>query len=190
MVGGALAALLATEGDLNVAAVVRDGREALSAVAQHQPDVVIADIEMPVMDGLELAVLLQCDSPKTKVLILTTFPRPGYLRWALESGARGYLLKDRPSSELADAVRRVSRGLQVIDPVLAVGAWEAGPNPLTARERQVLLHAAAGESNRAIAQATRLTEATVKNYMAAINSKLGVANRTEAAARAKTLGWL
>ncbi len=190
MVGGALSALLASESDLDVVAVVRNGREALSALAQHRPDVLITDIEMPQMDGLELAALVQRDSAETKVLILTTFARPGYLRRALESGARGYLLKDRPSTELAEAVRRVSRGLQVIDPVLAVGAWEAGPDPLTARERQVLLRAAAGDSNQAIALATRLTEGTVKNYMAQINAKLGAANRTEAAAKAKALGWL
>ena len=190
MVGGALSALLASESDLNVVAVVRNGREALSALAQHRPDVLITDIEMPQVDGLELAALVQRDAPETRVLILTTFARPGYLRRALEIGAGGYLLKDRPSSDLADAVRRVSRGLQVIDPVLAVGAWKAGPDPLTAQERKVLLHAAAGESNRAIAQATRLTEGTVKNYMATINAKLGTANRTEAAAKAKALGWL
>ena len=190
MVGGALSALLASESDLDVVAVVRNGREALPALAQHRPDVLITDIEMPQMDGLELAALVQRDSPETRVLILTTFARPGYLRRALESGARGYLLKDRPSTELADAVRRVSRGLQVIDPVLAVGAWGAGPDPLTARERQVLVRAAAGESNQTIAQATRLTEGTVKNYMAQINVKLGAANRTEAAAKAKALGWL
>ncbi len=190
MVGGALAALLATERDLDVLAVVLDGKAALSAIAQHLPDVLITDVEMPLLDGLELAALVQRDYPGTRVLILTTFARPGYLRRALESGARGYLLKDRPSSELADAVRRVSQGLQVVDPVLAVGAWEAGPDPLTARERQILVRAAAGESNYAIAQAMRLTEGTVKNYMAAINSKLGAANRTEAAAKARALGWL
>ena len=190
MVGGALSALLSTEVDLDVVAAVHNGREALSALAQHRPHVLITDIEMPQMDGLELAVAVQRDSPETKVLILTTFARPGYLRRALESGACGYLLKDRPSTELADAVRRVSRGLQVIDPVLAVSAWEAGPDPLTSRERQVLLRAAAGESNQTIARATRLTEGTVKNYMATINAKLGAANRTEAAAKAKALGWL
>ncbi len=190
MVGGALAALLATEPDLNVLGVVFDGREALTALAQHRPDVLITDIEMPKLDGLDLAAQVRRDFPETKVLILTTFARPGYLRRALESGARGYLLKDRPAAELADAVRRVSRGLQCIDPVLAVGAWEAGPDPLTERERQILARAAAGHSNQAIAQATHLTEGTVKNYMAAINSKLGAANRTEAAARARALGWL
>lgn len=190
MVGGALSALLTTEGDLQVTAVVKDGQEALSAVEKHQPDVLITDVEMPHLDGLELAARMRDTWPKTRVLILTTFARPGYLRRALESGARGYLLKDRPSSELADAVRRVSSGLQVIDPVLAKGAWEAGPDPLTSRERQILLLAAAGESNQAIAKTTRLTEGTVKNYMAAINTKLGAANRTEAAAKAKALGWL
>ena len=190
MVGGALSALLASESDLDVVAVVRNGRDALSSIAQHRPDVLITDIEMPQMDGLELAALVQRDTPETRVLILTTFSRPGYLRRALESGARGYLLKDSPSSELADAVRRVNRGLQVIDPVLAVAAWEAGPDPLTERERQVLILAAAGKSNQAIAKATRLTEGTVKNYMATINVKLRAANRTEAATKAKALGWL
>ena len=150
----------------------------------------ITDVEMPHLDGLQLAAQAQHDFSETRILILTTFARPGYLRRALESGARGYLLKDRPSSEVANAVRRVSQNLQVIDPVLAVGAWEAGNDPLTARERQILVRAAAGESNGQIARATRLTEGTVKNYMAAINSKLGAANRTEAAAKAKLLGWI
>lgn len=190
MVGGALAALLASEPDLAVVAVVPDGQAAVSAIARHLPDVLITDVEMPSLDGLELAALVKRDYPETKVLILTTFARPGYLRRALDSGARGYLLKDRPSSELADAVRRVSQGLQVVDPVLAAGAWEAGPDPLTARERQILVRAAAGESNHTIARAMRLTEGTVKNYMAAINAKLGAANRTEAAAKARALGWL
>ena len=190
MVGSALAALLSTEHDFEVLDVVVDGREALAGIKHHLPDVLITDIEMPHLDGLELAALVHRDWPATKVLILTTFARPGYLRRAMESGARGYMLKDRSSSELADAVRRVSQGLQVIDPVLAVGAWEAGADPLTARERQILLRAAAGESNLVIAQATRLTEGTVKNYMAVINSKLGAANRTEAAAKARALGWL
>jgi two-component system response regulator DesR len=190
MVGGALRALLATERDLEVRAVVLDGKAALAAVARHLPDVLLTDVEMPSLDGLELAARVQREYPGTKVLILTTFARAGYLRRALESGARGYLLKDRPSSELADAIRRVSQGLQVIDPVLAVGAWEAGPDPLTARERQILARAAAGESNQAIARAMHLTEGTVKNYMAAINSKLGAANRTEAAVKARALGWL
>jgi two-component system response regulator DesR len=190
MVGGALQALLSTERDLEVRAVVLDGKAALAAVARHLPDVLLTDVEMPSLDGLELAARVQREYPGTKVLILTTFARAGYLRRALESGARGYLLKDRPSSELADAIRRVSQGLQVIDPVLAVGAWEAGPDPLTARERQILARAAAGESNQAIARAMHLTEGTVKNYMAAINSKLGAANRTEAAVKARALGWL
>lgn len=190
MVGGALAALLATERDLEIVAVELNGRAALAAVAQYRPDVLLTDIEMPLLDGLELAALVRRDYPASRVLILTTFARPGYLRRALESGAHGYLLKDRPSSELADAIRRVSQGLQVVDPVLAAGAWEAGRDPLTARERQILAQAAAGESNQAIARSMHLTEGTVKNYMVAINAKLGAANRTEAAAKARALGWL
>lgn len=190
MVGGALAALLAMEKDLSVVTIVSDGFEALTAIAQHRPDVLMTDVEMPRLDGLELTARAHRDFPEVKTLILTTFARPGYLRRALESGACGYLLKDRPSSELAEAVRRVSQGLQVVDPVLAAGAWEAGPDPLTARERQILLRAAEGESNQKIAKATHLTEGTVKNYLAEINSKLGTANRAEACARARALGWL
>ena len=190
MVGEALAALLAAEPDLEVLAVVRDGREALTAIARHAPHVLITDVEMPNLDGLDLSAQVHRDHPHTRVLILTTFARPGYLRRALESGARGYLLKDRPSAELANAIRRVSQGLQAIDPLLAAGAWDAGPDPLTERERQVLARAALGESNQQIAEATHLTEGTVKNYMALINAKLGARNRTEAAAKARALGWI
>ncbi len=190
MVGGALAALLASEADLAVVAVTADGFAAMAALRAHPVEVLVTDIEMPGMGGLELAARVREEFPAVRVLVLTTFARPGYLRRALESGARGYLLKDRPSAELAGAVRQICEGRQVVDPVLAVSAWEAGPDPLTDRERQILARAAEGQSNQQIAQATRLREGTVKNYLSEINSKLGTSSRSEACARARALGWL
>src|SRR5277367_2410226 len=131
MVLGALAALLETESDITVCARARNGREALSAVSKHLPDVLVTDIEMPEMTGLTLASEVNSRYPKTRVVILTTFARPGYLRRALEAGAKGYLLKDRPAEELADAVRRVTRGARVVDPHLASQIWGTEKDPLT-----------------------------------------------------------
>lgn len=190
MVRGALAALLSTEKDISVVAQVPDGAEAVEVVRKMVPDVLITDVEMPKMSGLELAAQVHRKLPNVHILVLTTFARPGYLRRALDSGARGYLLKDRPAAELAYAVRRVSQGLHIVDPVLAVGAWEVGPDPLTERERQILARAAEGNSNQQIAQALFLSEGTVKNYLAEINAKLNTANRTEASVKARTLGWI
>src|ERR1700755_919321 len=138
MVLGALSALLELESDISVVAQSANGREALTAVARLTPDVLVTDIEMPEMTGLELAANLRGSHPSVRTIILTTFARPGYLRRALDAGARGYLLKDRPAAELADAVRRVHQGLRVIDPTLAAEAWNAEPDPLTDRERQIL----------------------------------------------------
>jgi len=133
MVLGALAALLEMEDDIRVMACASNGREALDAVVKLRPDVLVTDIEMPVMTGLELAAELRANHPATKTVILTTFARPGYLRRALESGAKAYLLKDRPARELADAVRKVHRGQRVVDPALATEAWGAEIDPLSDR---------------------------------------------------------
>jgi two-component system response regulator DesR len=189
MVLGALAALLEIEGDIEVVARAHDGREALALVQAHRPDVVITDIEMPVVTGLELAAELQRQRSPARVVILTTFARAGYLRKALEAGAAGYLLKDAPAASLANAVRRVHRGGRVIDPELAVEAW-SDPDPLTDRERQVLRRAADGETSAEIAGALGLTEGTVRNYLSDAISKLGAGNRIEAARIARQKGWL
>lgn len=189
MVLGALAALLIIEGDIEVAAQVRDGKAALAAVAAQQPDVLITDIEMPEMTGLDLCAEVRALKLPVKVLILTTFARSGYLRRAMTAGASGYLLKDRPARELADAVRRVHRGLRVIDPELAAEAWGEA-DPLTERERQVLRLAADGSSSGAIAAKLNLSEGTVRNYLSETISKLGAQNRVEAARIARSRGWL
>ena len=190
MVQGALAVLLGIEPDIEVVAVASDGEEALRAIGQHRPSVLVTDIEMPRLTGLELAGRVRELYPKTRVLILTTFARPGYLRRALEAGALGYVLKDRPSTELADAVRRVSCGLRVVDPELAAEAWGAEADPLSDREREILRRAGEGESTSEVARALRLTEGTVRNYLSGAISKLGAHNRAEAARLARAKGWL
>jgi len=189
MVLGALAALLALEDDIEVVWQARNGREALAATLERKPDVVITDIEMPEMTGLELAAEIQSRQLVTRVIILTTFARAGYLSRAMSCGASGYVLKDRPAKELADAVRRVQQGLRVIDPELAAEAWGA-PDPLTARERQILRLAGEGQSTGMIAAELHLSEGTVRNYLSEAISKLGAANRVEAARIARTRGWL
>ncbi|HEY1462449.1 MAG TPA: response regulator transcription factor [Terriglobales bacterium] len=189
MVLGALAALLEIEGDISVVARARNGKEAIDAVLQHKPDVFITDIEMPVMTGLEVAAELKRQRCPTRIIILTTFARAGYLRRALDAGASGYLLKDMRAEELAEAVRRVHRGLRVVDPELAAEAWSE-PDPLTDRERQVLRLAGEGKSSGDIASDLSLSEGTVRNYLSEAISKLGATNRVEAARIARTKGWL
>jgi two-component system response regulator DesR len=190
MLRGALAALLELEPDITVIAQAANGREALAAARRHLPDVVITDIEMPERTGLELAADLKlCENP-AHVIILTTFARPGYLRRALDAGARGYLLKDRPASELAEAIRRVCSGLRAIDPALAAEAWNVDPDPLSDRERRILRSAGDGRSTLEIASELRLSEGTVRNYLSEIIAKLGAANRTDAARIARAKGWL
>jgi len=189
MVLGALAALLEIEGDIAVLAQARNGKEALRAVLDQKPDVFITDIEMPEMTGLDVAAELKRRRTGTRVIILTTFARAGYLRRALEAGASGYLLKDMRAEELADAVRRVHQGLRVIDPELATEAW-AEPDPLTDRERQVLRLAGDGMASIEIADKLGLSEGTVRNYLSETISKLGASNRVEAARIARTNGWL
>lgn len=188
MVLGALAALLEMESDIDVIAQVRNGREALQAVLVHKPDVLVTDIEMPEMTGLELAAHLKGRST-AKVIVVTTFARPGYLRRALDAGAQGYLLKDSPARELANAVRRVHQGHRVIDSELAAEAL-AEEDPLTDRERQVLRLAGDGASSEEIAKRLGLSDGTVRNYLSEAIGKLHAANRTDAARIARAKGWL
>ena len=190
MVLGALAALLEMEDDILVMATAANGRDALSAVGKLKPDVLVTDIEMPVMTGLELAAAVKVNHAATKTVILTTFARPGYLRRALDAGARAYLLKDRPAAELADAVRKVHRGLRVVDPALATEAWSAELDPLTDRERQILQRAGDGRSSGEIAGELKLSEGTVRNYLSEAIAKLGASNRVDAARIARGKGWL
>lgn len=189
MVLGALVALLEIEKDIEVVGRARNGREGLDVCFKAMPDVVVTDIEMPEMTGLELATAVKKTLPKTHIIILTTFARAGYLRRALDAGASGYLLKDSPSEKLGDAVRRVHAGLRVIDPELAQEAW-GDPDPLSDRERQVLRSAEEGQTSADIAAALGLSEGTVRNYLSEAISKLGVANRIEAARLARQKGWL
>jgi two-component system response regulator DesR len=189
MVLGALATLLEIEEDLAVVARARDGREALALARSERPDVVVTDIEMPEMTGLELALELKELEPRPKVIIVTTFARPGYLRRALEAGVSGYLLKDAPAEELASAVRRVHAGGRAVDPELATEAW-GEEDPLTDRERQVLRLAGDGKPTAAIAGELYLSEGTVRNYLSEAISKLDAANRVEAARIARRKGWL
>jgi two-component system response regulator DesR len=190
MVLGALAALLEMEPDIAVVARAATGRAALDAVTKLTPDVLVTDIEMPLMTGLEVAAALRTSHPGVRTIILTTFARPGYLRRALDAGARGYLLKDHPAAELADAVRRVHRGLRVVDPALATAAWSAELDPLTERERQILQRAGDGRSSTEIAAELHLSEGTVRNYLSEAIAKLGASNRVDAARIARTKGWL
>ena len=189
MLLGALSALLEIESDFEVVARARTGDEALTLAQRHKPDVVVTDIEMPGMTGLDLAAQLNRSGSTVKIVILTTFARPGYLRRALEVGASGYLLKDAPSAQLANAIRRVAAGGRAIDPTLASEAWTE-PDPLTDRERQVLRLADEGLSGAEIAKRLKLSEGTVRNYLSESIGKLGARNRVEAARLARQRGWL
>lgn len=189
MLRDALATLLSLESDIAVAGTAATGREALDLVRRHEPAVLVTDIEMPGLTGLELAAQLRRDGAKTRVLIVTTFDRPGYLRRALEAGVSGYLLKDTPSAELAEAVRRVAAGERVIASGLAEQAWGEA-DPLTDTERRLLRLAEAGMDSPAIAEAEGLARGTVRNYLHSAISKLGAANRIEAARLARERGWL
>lgn len=189
MVLGALAALLEMDGDIEVVGRAMDGEEALQICREKKPDVLLTDIEMPHMTGLELASAVKRDALPTRVIILTTFARGGYLRRALDAGASGYLLKDSPAEHLANAVRRVKAGGRVVDPELAAEAW-GEPDPLTDRERQVLRMAGDGQTSADIASRLHLSEGTVRNYLSEAISKLGAGNRVEAARIAREKGWL
>lgn len=189
MMAGALAALLDIESDIEVVGTARNGREALDAVRRIKPDVLLTDIEMPEMTGLELAAAVRAEGSLPRVVILTTFARPGYLRRALETGASGYVLKDAPSSRLADAIRRVHAGGRAIDPELAVEAC-GDADPLTDRERQVLRLVGEGRSGPDIAEELHLSEGTVRNYLSEAISKVGGRNRVDAVRIARSKGWL
>ena len=189
LVRGALAALLELDGDIEVIFQAQNGTEALEQTLALKPDVILTDIEMPKMTGLELALEIKKQAPKTRVVIVTTFARAGYLRRALEAGATGYLLKDAPADDLADAVRRVHAGARAIDPTLALEAWSEA-DPLTDRERQVLRFASEGQSSNEIASSLNLSEGTIRNYLSEAIAKLGANNRVEAARIARKKGWL
>ncbi|PNY81126.1 response regulator transcription factor [Deinococcus koreensis] len=189
LVLGALSALLSLEDDLEVVGGAPDGEAALALARELRPDVLVTDIEMPRLSGLDVAAALARELPHTRVVIVTTFGRSGYLRRALDVGARGYLLKDAPASELADAIRRVHAGGRAIDPTLAAEAW-GDADPLTERERQVLRAAEGGASTAAIASRLNLSEGTVRNYLSEAIGKLGAENRVEAARTAREKGWL
>jgi two-component system response regulator DesR len=190
LVRGALSALLGLEPDLQVVAEVGSGDEVLAAVRAHRPDVALLDVEMPGMDGIAATAALRAEFPTVRVLIVTTFGRPGFLRRALQAGADGFVVKDTPATQLAEAVRRVHAGLRVVDPALATDSLVAGESPLTARETDVLQAARDGSSVAAIAKKLFLSEGTVRNHLSAAIGKTGAANRAEAVLIADGNGWL
>lgn len=186
---GALAALLRLEADIDVIGVARDGREALELLAGLTPDVVVTDIEMPNMGGLELARQLRERAPGVRTIVLTTFGRNGYLQRALDAGVKGYLLKDAPAEQLAAAIRKVQAGGRAMAPELLLAALTER-DPLSERERQVLKLAGEGRSTADIARSLSLSDGTVRNYLSEAIGKLGAANRIEAARIAAHNGWL
>jgi two-component system response regulator DesR len=190
MVRGALAALLSLEEDIEIVAEVARGDEVVAAALEAQPDVALLDIEMPGLNGLDAAARLHTQLPSCRVMILTTFGRPGYLRRAMESGVVGFLVKDAPAAQLATAIRRAVAGERVVDPALAATALSEGVNPLTERERVVLAAAAHGASIADIAATLFLSEGTVRNYLSVAIQKLNAQNRVEAARIAEQQGWL
>ncbi|MFT4083381.1 MAG: response regulator transcription factor [Nocardioides sp.] len=190
LVRGALSALLGLEADLEVVAEVGSGDAVVPAVLAHHPHVALLDVEMPGLDGITATAAVRDASPQTKVLIVTTFGRPGYLRRALQAGASGFVVKDTPAPQLADAVRRVHQGLRVVDPMLATDSLVAGESPLTQRETEVLQAARDGASVATIAGRLFLSEGTVRNHLSAAIGKTGAANRTEAVLTAESNGWL
>ena len=190
LVRGALAALLALEDDFEVVASVADGAAAVRAAVELQPDVALLDIEMPGLDGIAATREIRSQAPGVRVMILTTFGRPGYLRRAMDAGARGFMVKDAPPDRLADAVRQVHGGRTVVDPALAVASLSAGANPLTDREADVLRAAEDGGTVADIARVLILSEGTVRNYLSAAIGKTGARTRAEAARVARDNGWL
>ena len=190
MVRGALATLLGLEPDIEVVGQVASGTHVVAEALRVEPDVALLDIEMPGMDGLTAAEALRAARPECRVLILTTFGRPGYLRRAIDAGVSGFLVKDGPVEELAHAIRRVLAGERVIDPTLAVAALSTGSNPLSPRERDVLDAATDGSTATDIARRLHLSEGTVRNYLSSAIQKTGARNRLEAARVATDNGWL
>ncbi|MEU6084983.1 response regulator transcription factor [Streptomyces sp. NPDC047108] len=190
MTRGALAHLLGMERDIEVVAQVGRGDAIVSTALTTRPDVALLDIELPGGSGLEAAADLRDEVPGCRVLILTTFARPGYLQRAKDAGAAGFLLKDGPVDELAEAIRRALAGESVIDPVLAAAALGSGPNPLTAREREVLTAAADGANTAGIGAALRLSEDSVRRHLSSATAKTGARDHEEAARTARRNGWL
>ena len=190
LIRSAFAALLALQDDFEVVAAVGRGDEVVAAARAHRPDVALLDIEMDGIDGLAAAGVLTQEVPECRSLILTTFGRPGYLKRAMESGARGFVVKDAPPEQLADAIRRVAAGERVVDPALAAETLASGDSPLTARERDVLIAARPGTTVAEIAGRLFLSEGTVRNYLSSAIGKVGARNRAEAIRTAEQQGWL
>jgi two-component system response regulator DesR len=190
LIRSAVAALRELEAEFEVVAQVGRGDEVVAAAVRSRPDVALLDIEMPGMDGLAAAAALAHELPSCRVIILTAFGRAGYLRRAMESGALGFVVKDAPAEQLADAVRRVACGERVVDPALAAATLAGGPSPLTGRERDVLVAARDGATVADIAGKLFLSEGTVRNYLSAAIAKAGVRNRVEAVRVADERGWL
>jgi two-component system, NarL family, response regulator DesR len=190
LVRGAMATLLALEPDLEVVAEVGRGDEVVEAARRHRPDVALLDVEMPGLDGIAATRALRAALPGCRVLVVTTFGRPGYLRRALEAGASGFVVKDTPARQLADAVRRVHAGLRVVDPALAAESLAAGESPLTEREGEVLRAARDGATVADLAAALHLSEGTVRNHLSSAIGKTGARTRAEAVRLAEEAGWL
>lgn len=190
LVRGAIAALLDLEPDLEVVAEVDDGARLVAAARADRPDVALVDVQMPGLDGIAATRELHRELPGVRVLMVTTFGRPGYLRRALQAGASGFVVKDTPARALADAVRRVHSGLKVVDPALAAESLAAGDSPLTGRETEVLTAAAQGGTVADIARAVCLSEGTVRNHLSAAIGKTGARNRADAVRLAEENGWL
>lgn len=190
LVRGAIASLLDLEPDLEVVAEVGRGDEVVEAARRHRPDVALLDVEMPGLDGIAATRALRGALPGCRVLVVTTFGRPGYLRRALEAGASGFVVKDTPARQLADAVRRVHAGLRVVDPALAAESLAAGGSPLTEREGEVLRAAREGATVADLAAALHLSEGTVRNHLSSAIGKTGARTRAEAVRLAEEAGWL
>jgi two-component system response regulator DesR len=190
LVRGAIASLLDLEPDLEVVAQVARGDEVVEAARNSKADVALLDVEMPGLDGIATARRLRAEYPSCRALVVTTFGRPGYVRLALEAGASGFLVKDTPSSRLADAVRRVAAGERVIDPALAAESLAAGPSPLSPRETDVLIALRQGSSSAEVANQLHLSEGTVRNHLSSAIGKTGARNAPEAARIAAENGWL
>ena len=186
---GAMATLLSLEDDIEVVDLASNGAEAIELVIKHKPDVLVTDIEMPLRSGIDVAKTLLRKKLKTKIMIVTTFARPGYLERARAAGVAGYVLKDAPSESLANSIRKVAAGQLVIEQGLAESAWSS-PDPLNDREREILRLAEQGKTNKEIAETLHLSAGTVRNYMADAAQKLGASNRIEASKTARDNGWL
>ena len=190
LVRGALAALLSMEDDFEVVSEVGRGDEVVAAALEARPDVALLDIEMPGIDGIAASAALRSALPSCRVIVVTTFGRPGYLRRAMEAGASGFVVKDIPADQLADAIRRVQAGLRVVDPALAAETLATGESPLTARERDVLVAARSGGTVADIAKALFLSDGTVRNYLSSAIGKTGARTRAVAGRVAEQNGWL